>query len=332
MFHYALCLIHYHSLQFLAGTVRSSDLETATVSCSLAARRGRHKILGVIDHAGLRHAGQAVWPATRRSRSFQFPSIAAVSAKRQDLMCRRRDRSKDACQANRFCSLFQRNLMCCFFELMAVLRFVLSKTLSQQGSNTFNKLNMSGRLLLQRQFHLRAQLTLNPQLGAFRPAKKTFNSSAAASIRNGSPGRALAITTALAVGAAVALDGNRKDSYASMSALPASGDIVSIGEVTKEKATGIAFPALCNGMSLVGTGVRIKYMFVKVYAVGTYMDPIAMMAVKKADKSVIEQALLNPDYPRTLRIVMNRSLSIDKYTAAIVESLEPRMKGQDLEK
>merc|ERR1712228_457425 len=37
-------------------------------------------------------------------------------------------------------------------------------------------------------------------------------------------------------------------------------------------------------------------------------------------------------YPRTIRIVMNRNLSIDKFTAAIVESLEPRMNGQDLDK
>ena len=28
---------------------------------------------------------------------------------------------------------------------------------------------------------------------------------------------------------------------------------------------------------------------------------------------------------------MNRNLSIDKYTAAIIEALEPRMKGSDLE-
>jgi len=85
-------------------------------------------------------------------------------------------------------------------------------------------------------------------------------------------------------------------------------------------------------MSLVGTGVRIKYVFVKVYAVGTYMDPIAMMAVKKGGPDIIQKALLDPTYPRTIRIVMNRGLAIDKYTAAIVESLEPRMKGQDLEK
>lgn len=107
---------------------------------------------------------------------------------------------------------------------------------------------------------------------------------------------------------------------------------MSVGVLTKEKATGIMFPSLCNGYSLVGTGVRIKYMFVKVYAVGTYMDSIAMMAVKNASKEEMQKALLDPTYPRTIRIVMNRGLAIDKYTAAIVESLEPRMKGQDLEK
>ena len=62
------------------------------------------------------------------------------------------------------------------------------------------------------------------------------------------------------------------------------------------------------------------------------MDPIAMNAVKKQGSKEIEKALLDPMYPRTIRIVMNRSLSIDKYTSAIVEALEPRMGGQDLVK
>jgi hypothetical protein len=104
-----------------------------------------------------------------------------------------------------------------------------------------------------------------------------------------------------------------------------------MGKLTAEPQTGILFPPLCNAMSLVGVGVRIKYVFVKVYAVGTYVDPIAMMAVKKGSKNDIEKALLDPTYPRTIRIVMNRALSIDKYTAAIVESIEPRLQGQELQ-
>ena len=62
------------------------------------------------------------------------------------------------------------------------------------------------------------------------------------------------------------------------------------------------------------------------------MDPIAMAAVKKSGPDGIQKALLDPQYPRTIRIVMNRGLSIEKYTAAIVEALEPRMKGEDMEK
>jgi len=104
-----------------------------------------------------------------------------------------------------------------------------------------------------------------------------------------------------------------------------------IKATVKEPKTGKLFPELCNGMQFVGCGVRVKYGIVKVYAVGTYMDPIAMSAVKTQGSKVIEKALVDPMYPRTIRIVMNRSLSIDKYNAAIVEALRPRMNGQDTE-
>lgn len=104
-----------------------------------------------------------------------------------------------------------------------------------------------------------------------------------------------------------------------------------INKSFKEPKTGINFPELCNGMQFVGCGVRVKYGLVKVYAVGTYMDPIAMNAIKKQGPKTIEKALIDPMYPRTIRVVMNRDLSIDKYNAAIVEALRPRMNGQDLE-
>jgi hypothetical protein len=86
------------------------------------------------------------------------------------------------------------------------------------------------------------------------------------------------------------------------------------------------------GYYLAGCGVRVKYGFVKVYAVGTYLDPLAMSAVKNSTPERIQDALLNPTYPRTIRIVMARGLSIQKYMDGIVESLEPRMQGMDLEK
>ncbi|KAL7529685.1 hypothetical protein ACHAWF_003081 [Thalassiosira exigua] len=55
-----------------------------------------------------------------------------------------------------------------------------------------------------------------------------------------------------------------------------------------------------------------------------------MTMVKSQGEDVVKAALLDPKYPRTIRILMNRNLSIDKFTTAIIESPEPRMKGQDL--
>lgn len=122
------------------------------------------------------------------------------------------------------------------------------------------------------------------------------------------------------------------DARGSNSNAAASGDVISVGTPVKEAATGILFPQLCNGYSLAGTGVRVKWGLIKVYAVGTYLDPLAVSALTTASNEAIEQALLDPNNPRTIRIVMNRALSIEKYTDAIVEALKPRMKGQDLDK
>ncbi|KAL3760434.1 hypothetical protein ACHAWU_005969 [Discostella pseudostelligera] len=112
--------------------------------------------------------------------------------------------------------------------------------------------------------------------------------------------------------------------------VPLGGEPVMLSP-SKEPATGILFPRLCNGMTLVGCGVRVKWGFVKVYAVGTYVDPLAMSMIKSQGEAEVKKALLDPSYPRTIRIVMNRDLSIDKYTSAIIEALEPRMHGEQLE-
>jgi Chalcone isomerase-like len=139
-----------------------------------------------------------------------------------------------------------------------------------------------------------------------------------------------AVAAAMVAGAIAVSQHDNNQHVASCAAkIPAPGTVLTIGKITKEPATGIAFPELCNGMTLAGVGVRTKYVFVKVYAVGAYFDPIAMMAVKNSTGD-IEKALLDPTYPRTIRIVMNRGLSVDKFIAAIVEAVEPRLKGQDL--
>merc|ERR1712072_422045 len=56
-----------------------------------------------------------------------------------------------------------------------------------------------------------------------------------------------------------------------------------------------------------------------------------MMAVKTGSRADLERALLDPVYPRTFRIVMNRGLSVSKFIDAIVEAVEPRLKGKSLD-
>ena len=108
-------------------------------------------------------------------------------------------------------------------------------------------------------------------------------------------------------------------------------DVVMLGP-TAEPTTGILFPRLCNAMTFVGCGVRVKWRFVKVYAVGTYVDPIAFDYVKKYGETEIVKALLDPQFPRTIRVVMNRTVTMEKYMAAIIDALTPRMNGEDLDK
>eukprot|EP00591_Stephanopyxis_turris_P012839 CAMPEP_0195516924 /NCGR_PEP_ID=MMETSP0794_2-20130614/9160_1 /TAXON_ID=515487 /ORGANISM="Stephanopyxis turris, Strain CCMP 815" /LENGTH=267 /DNA_ID=CAMNT_0040645641 /DNA_START=68 /DNA_END=871 /DNA_ORIENTATION=- len=156
---------------------------------------------------------------------------------------------------------------------------------------------------------------------------------------NGGNGSILTYSSALAGIAAVATFSEWNSKYPNSSNISiaqcepriATSDFGMIGP-TSEPETGILFPRLCNALTFVGCGVRVKWRFVKVYAVGTYVDPIAMNFVKNQSNAEIEKALLDPQYPRTIRIVMARNLSIDKYTSAIVEALKPRMKGEDLDK
>ena len=56
-----------------------------------------------------------------------------------------------------------------------------------------------------------------------------------------------------------------------------------------------------------------------------------MSAVKSGTPEQIEQALCAPTYPRTVRLVMTRNLSVAQYTNGMIESIKPRMKGRDLE-
>ena len=170
---------------------------------------------------------------------------------------------------------------------------------------------------------------------------RLLSSRAAVFCQEGKQGSALLthyVGTLLAFGVATAVVHDTLTTTATKPTLldarvPMAGDIIQTGTPIKEKSTGILFPQVCNGFDFTGCGVRVKWGLIKVYAVGTYMDRIAMNAVKKSpDRATLEKALLNPDYPRTIRIVMARDLTVQKFTSAIVEALKPRMNGEDLDK
>jgi hypothetical protein len=98
-----------------------------------------------------------------------------------------------------------------------------------------------------------------------------------------------------------------------------------------DPATGIKFPAMVDGLTFTGAGVRVKYGFVKVYAVGAYVDVAQVASLKGASDDDIASALCSKAVNKTIRIVMNRGLAVDKYMAAINEAIQPRMNGKDLE-
>jgi len=208
---------------------------------------------------------------------------------------------------------------------------------------------ISSRWALTAQHHAQQRFSLPPSSRVVKGFTRRALSAATASSSHQSAARRTSLVAIMGV-IAVTIDYNNRTSSGVLAlgalscddkcecnaarrrskGVPSSGDVFSVGKITNEPATKIAFPFLCNAMTLAGVGVRVKYVFVNVYAVGAYFDPIAMMAVKKGSQDDIEKALVDPTYPRTIRIVMNRGLSVDKFISAIVEVIEPRLNGKDL--
>lgn len=91
---------------------------------------------------------------------------------------------------------------------------------------------------------------------------------------------ALYVSSTILLLAATFLQASKSDAESSLSAqcsaAPLGVEPVMLSP-SKEPATGILFPKLCNGMTFAGCGVRVKYGFVKVryiIACGTYLPRI----------------------------------------------------------
>ena len=165
-----------------------------------------------------------------------------------------------------------------------------------------------------------------------QPLKKaaTSRSISSSALRTGSkPIASWALAGAAATGTVMAYAAMKKEEK-TFCDRASSMPVIMAGNAVAEPDTGIMFPPMVNGFTLMGCGVRIKYVFVKVYAVGAYLRPEDFAGMK--DDAAIEKALLDPNKHKVIRIVMNRSMTMDKYNDAIVEALKPRMNGQDMDK
>jgi len=91
-----------------------------------------------------------------------------------------------------------------------------------------------------------------------------------------------------------------------------------------EPASGVRFDARIGDLQLLGTGLRTKTMLkVKVYAVGLYVDPAGLAAVKaQSGTPAFYQQLAWGDFPREIRMKFVRSsVSADQIRGAFRESL-----------
>lgn len=101
-----------------------------------------------------------------------------------------------------------------------------------------------------------------------------------------------------------------------------------------EPTTSSAFPDAEKGLAFCGAGVRIKFGFVKVYAVGLYAGATSGGAVEyglSKGSSVADAAkvLCATPLPKVLRLVLARDIDAKTFAAAITDAVEPRMAGAD---
>ena len=110
-------------------------------------------------------------------------------------------------------------------------------------------------------------------------------------------------------------------------------DIVYTGKPgVVEPITGVAYPTGLNQYRLIGCGVRTKYMIVHAYAIGLYLDVDTAILDDVKNAEDIQEMLLNPEYSKVFRIVMNRNVTSSQYMGAIYDALTPLMRGRDMDK
>ena len=144
-----------------------------------------------------------------------------------------------------------------------------------------------------------------------------------------------ALATASAVGTSYLVNTTSLDAFQTLPLGPvvigdSSGGFAEPEDTSlvEEPDTGIAFPRVLGRKHLLGLGVRKKYQFLNIYALGLYVNQEDFRGIKKEEERL--RALLDPHNHRIIRIVMNRTLTMETVISGLMDALEPRMHGKDL--
>ena len=91
-----------------------------------------------------------------------------------------------------------------------------------------------------------------------------------------------------------------------------------------EPKTGVQFPAEQGGLKLAGCGVRVKYGFIKVYAVGVYVSPRVALDKRAASPLAALRTARRDGAVVELRLTMARDVAKKTFVDALAEQITPR--------
>ena len=91
-----------------------------------------------------------------------------------------------------------------------------------------------------------------------------------------------------------------------------------------EPKTGVQFPAEQGGLKLAGCGVRVKYGFIKVYAVGVYVSPRVALDKRAASPLAALRTARRDGAVVELRLTMARDVPKKTFVDALAEQITPR--------
>ena len=135
--------------------------------------------------------------------------------------------------------------------------------------------------------------------------------------------RAAPVATAAAATALAVAPPSRCDWWSSQKPSAPAPAAVAAPPVVEPK-TGVQFPAEQGGLKLAGCGVRVKYGFIKVYAVGVYVSPRVALDKRAASPLAALRTARRDGAVVELRLTMARDVPKKTFVDALAEQITPR--------